>query len=60
MTLTKLANGKIPAHTVCPYRSQCPFVENNTCPHSGEQHTIAFSCAAARAYDMIQRSPQTV
>jgi hypothetical protein len=58
--LTKLVAGRVPAHTVCPFRSQCAFVANSTCHHKGEQHAVAFSCGAARAYDLIQRNTQDV
>lgn len=50
---SKLDNGKIPAHTVCPFRDQCGFVEAGTCHHKGTEHTVQFSCGAARAYDII-------
>lgn len=54
--MTKLTFGKIPAHTNCPFVGRCPMAENSTCHHKGEQHTVDFSCAAARAYDLIDRN----
>lgn len=53
---TKLVDGRIPAHTECPFRSQCAMVVHNTCHHKGKEHNNAFSCGAARAYDLIQRN----
>ena len=44
-----LLNGKIPAHTICPFRQGCIHVE--TCVHTGYNHTNDFSCGLARAYD---------
>jgi hypothetical protein len=55
--MTTLVNGKIPANTVCPYRARCPFAEKGTCHHKGVDHNCAFSCGAARAYAIIDRSP---
>jgi len=46
-------DGKIPAHTVCPFREKCGLVDG--CHHKGETHAVDFSCAAARAFDMIVR-----
>jgi ribosomal protein L32 len=54
--MTLLINGKIPARTECPFKDRCPFVTNKTCHHRGIEHTIAFSCGAARAFDLIQRN----
>lgn len=53
---TKLVAGKIPAHTECPFRANCPMAANNTCHHKGTEHNRDFSCGAARAYDLIERN----
>lgn len=57
--MSKLVEGKIPAHTDCPFRTRCPFDEDNTCRQRGVDHNVDFSCASARAYDLIEsaRSP---
>lgn len=52
-----LVNGKIPAHTVCPYRDQCEYAKQNECNHRGVDHTIPFSCGAARLFKIFLREP---
>lgn len=44
-------NGCIPAGRICPFRNQCD-PQYNFCNHGGYDHTVPFSCAMARAYDM--------
>ena len=44
-------DGLIPAHTMCPFKKNCELADN--CSHEGEKHDKDFSCAAARAFDMI-------
>jgi hypothetical protein len=56
--LSKLIDGRIPPHTECPFRNRCGFAENNTCHHKGVEHVVAYSCGAARAYDLITRNSQ--
>jgi hypothetical protein len=56
--MSHLVEGKIPSHTECPFRSQCSFAENNTCHHNGKAHTIAYSCGAARAFDLVNRDKE--
>jgi hypothetical protein len=59
MIPTKLVHGNIPARTDCPFTSSCPMSENKTCAHRGVEHQVEFSCAVARAYDLIGLSPKT-
>lgn len=49
-----LVNGKIPAHTVCPFRSECRMAQENHCHHQGVDHKNEFSCAVARAFEMTK------
>lgn len=51
----KLVNGRIPAHTECPYKSKCAIGLNDNCYHQGERHTCDFSCATARGFAIIER-----
>jgi hypothetical protein len=44
--------GRIPPHTECPFFTLCG---NPACHHKGEKHEQEFSCATARAYDLIIR-----
>ena len=50
---TKLVDGRIPAYTTCPFKDQCEMSHN--CYHLGKKHDRPFSCAAARAFDMISK-----
>ena len=52
---SKLVDGRIPAYTPCPFRSECPIAKDNACRHMGVQHKIPFSCASARGYDLSTR-----
>ena len=54
--MTKLINGKIPAFTECPFRNKCEIAQHgqNRCSHLGLWHSVAFSCASARAFDLIE------
>lgn len=51
---SKLVNGCIPAHTICPFKASCGLAMS--CHHMGLDHTIEFSCASARAGDLIERT----
>lgn len=55
--ISKLVQGKIPAHTVCPFKGQCAFFASSQCNiDGGGENTKDFSCAVARAYDLINRN----
>jgi len=51
---TNLVEGRIPAHTVCPFKQSCGF----TCRHMGVDHDVPFSCACARLFDLDSRRMQ--
>lgn len=53
---SQLVNGRIPPHQPCPFTSQCPS-HGGTCHHKGVEHTVAFSCGYARAFDLIAGYP---
>lgn len=48
-----LIDGKIPANTVCPFRDRCEIAQAGTCKHMGADHSVPFSCAAARMFEMF-------
>lgn len=48
----QLVNGNIPKNTECPFKSDCVFVAG--CKHKGINHDIDFSCAVARALDILK------
>ena len=50
--MTKLKHGNIPAHTICPYDSRCSMGQDDGCKHLGLKHSIEYSCAAARGFDI--------
>jgi hypothetical protein len=54
--MTQLVQGKIPANTVCPYRSECHYAARDWCAHKGEAHSVPFSCGLARAFALVQRN----
>lgn len=54
-TPTKLENGCIPANTECPFKGECDIRAVCMCAHGGLGHKVAFSCAAARFYDMMEQ-----
>lgn len=54
MRVSKLTFGKIPANTNCPFVGRCAHAERGVCNHKGEQHDVDFSCAVARAHDLIE------
>ena len=49
---SKLKNGLIPAGTECPFKDEC---NDSLCKHQGVWHTVNFSCAFARGFDLIHR-----
>jgi hypothetical protein len=49
MQNSKLVDGKIPAHTMCPFKYKCTTF---SCDHVGIYHKVAFSCDTARAFDL--------
>jgi hypothetical protein len=50
MQNSKLVDGKIPAHTMCPFKNKCTTIK---CHHGGISHKVAFSCGMARAFDLV-------
>lgn len=54
--MNKLTEGKIPANTVCPFKSQCPSATDKTCGHTGEAHNVPYSCGFARLFNIFNRT----
>jgi len=52
--MSELVNGRIPAHTECPYRAECPQAEAGICHHKGVDHECEFSCALARLFKIVK------
>ena len=50
-----LVQGKIPAHTECPFRDQCKYAAEGQCKHQGEAHTVPFSCGTARLFFIMRK-----
>jgi len=50
--MTKLVDGLIPAHTECPYRTDCGDYGAKCCIQKGVDHTVDFSCGFARAFEI--------
>jgi hypothetical protein len=51
-----LVNGRVPAHTICPFREICEI--KLTCNHLGLNHAIDYSCGVARGFEIaLQASP---
>lgn len=48
-----LVDGKIPANTKCPYAAICSIKAEGACRHLGIAHTVPFSCAVARGFQII-------
>ena len=52
---SQLTFGAIPAHTTCPFLKECSkgtmkcFVG-----HQGTEHSVDFSCAIARGFDILK------
>jgi hypothetical protein len=55
-TARMLTNGLIPAHTECPYSSECTLRMDDECGHGGTAHKVAYSCGLARLFDIDRRS----
>ncbi len=53
--MTALTQGMIPAHTACPYADKCPIKSAGECGHKGVEHSVEYSCGAARLYDSEAR-----
>lgn len=54
--MSKLINGLIAAGTACPFLDKCKF-RVHTCPGVDDKtKPNHFSCAAARAFDMIDKA----
>jgi hypothetical protein len=51
--MSKLVEGRIPANTVCPFRSQCKSASDGTCGHQGVEHPVAYSCGIARLINIM-------
>lgn len=47
----QLTNGNIPPHTRCRFAETC---EVTNCPHRGILHETEFTCATARALEMVE------
>ena len=54
--ITKLdENGYIPAHKECPFWKYCcpkTYGQGIGCKHTGVNHSVPFSCAMARGFDL--------
>jgi hypothetical protein len=48
-----LKDGKIPAHTICPFRVICSTAKKGMCNHKSQDAEQDFSCASARGYQLI-------
>lgn len=55
----QLVKGKIPAHTKCPFTKECIYsnehIGDGLCKHKGIEHKTPFSCATARAIDLLEK-----
>ena len=49
-----LVDGRIPKNTECPFTTRCEFKKAGDCKHLGKEHTVDFSCATARLFDLLQ------
>lgn len=49
-----LVNGKIPANTECPFRSNCGSALDGNCHHQGIIHAVPYSCATARVFEIAK------
>lgn len=51
---TRLIDGRIPPNTVCPFWDKCEIAQCGKCMHKGIEHSVAFSCAVARGFDIVE------
>lgn len=51
-----LVGGNIPAGKACPFIKDCPG-KSARCPSEDNLKEVDYSCAAARAFDMINTNP---
>lgn len=56
MSRELLVNGRIPANTICPFRSECEIAEGGACNHQGIRHNVTFSCASARGFELVRKN----
>jgi hypothetical protein len=54
--MSLLEDGLIPAGQECPFKDQCEVAIEGRCYHNGKDHTVAFSCGLARAFEIIFRN----
>lgn len=52
--MVTLVDGKIPANTECPFEQRCEIKAEGACSHTGVLHSVAFSCAAARSFELLE------
>lgn len=59
--MSHLINGNIPKGTACPFLVKCGLKTDN-CPSADKPNTHDYSCAAARAWNMMgeDRAPALV
>lgn len=48
-----LVVGRIPANMECPFARECLIKAAGNCNHTGKEHSIAYSCASARGFDLM-------
>jgi hypothetical protein len=53
MYVSKLEEGLIPPFTICPFENYCNLSRGRGCKHKGAKHDRAFSCGAARGFDLL-------
>lgn len=54
-----LVNGLIPKGKPCPFKKQCAL-SNERCPTKDNPKEVDFSCAAARAFSMMEDTDSTI
>ncbi|MBK6616401.1 hypothetical protein [Ottowia sp.] len=52
-----LVDGNIPANSACPFRGECEIAQGGHCVHLGVEHSVPFSCAAARGFEACNGNP---
>jgi len=48
----ELKEGIIPKFTKCPYHDEC-CLHLHGCKHKGHHHDVDYSCALARAFELV-------